>query len=176
MSDKATEKLEAEVHALLTRANLLKLRNQWPDAVALCTEALRRAPKSADAHSLLGQIYEAQNNDDQALHFYSMAVDLNPQSRPDRERLDKLVQARQARLVAEQKDAAVNSPSPKPVRERTQDWMDGKLRRPKSVLILAVIGFGIIIALLGFGLGMLLLGNRSDLPKPTTSLNAARVP
>lgn len=177
MSTPEQKTLDTEIHPLLSRANLLRLRGQWEDAVALCTEALRRHPKSAAAHSLLGDIYEAQGEADQALHFYSMAVDLNPQGRAEREKLDKLIQARQAALLTEKK-----KPSPettpeqaaKPARERTQEWMDKKLSRPRSLMILGITGGGIIMLLLGLGLGMLLWGNRSDLPTPTKPAATAK--
>lgn len=63
---------------LLSRANLLKVRGQWEEAVTVCAEAIRRSPDSASAHALLGDIYLAQGKNGDALHWYRMALDRNP--------------------------------------------------------------------------------------------------
>jgi hypothetical protein len=92
------EEAEQLVGPLLARANLLRMRCQWDEAVAVCTEALRRAPESATAHTLLGDIYEAQGKFDDAMQWYGMAVDLAPDRPGDREKLERVTQAQRARL------------------------------------------------------------------------------
>jgi hypothetical protein len=86
----------ASVDALLARANLLRMRGQWADAVELCTQALRADPHSAAAHSLLGDIYENQGRLDKAIHWYQLALDLDPESVADRA---KLARARELQAV-----------------------------------------------------------------------------
>ncbi len=66
------------VAPLLSRATLLKERGQWEGAITISTEAIRRAPHSAAAHSLLGDIYLAQGKSADALHWYRMALDRDP--------------------------------------------------------------------------------------------------
>ncbi|MBC8104382.1 MAG: tetratricopeptide repeat protein [Cytophagales bacterium] len=92
------EMTELAVGPLLARANLLRMRGQWDEAVAVCTEALRRAPESPTAHSVLGDIYEAQGKLEDALQWYSMAVDLAPTRQSDREKLEQVVAAQRVRL------------------------------------------------------------------------------
>ncbi len=86
----------ASIEALLARANLLRMRGQWGDAVELCTEALRADAQSAAAHSLLGDIYENQGRLDKALHWYQLALDLDPESVADQA---KLARARELQAV-----------------------------------------------------------------------------
>lgn len=86
----------ASVDGLLARANLARMRGQWGDAVELCTEALRADAQSAAAHSLLGDIYENQGRLDKAIHWYQLALDLDPESVADRA---KLARARELQAV-----------------------------------------------------------------------------
>ncbi|GEM_PF-1315097 len=90
----AREAEEQAVRPLLARANLLRIRRQWDEAIAVCTEALRRAPESPSAHSLMGDIYEAQNKLDDAVQWFSMAVDLAPDNPVDREKLERAIAAK----------------------------------------------------------------------------------
>ena len=114
---------EEAVRSLLARANLLRLRSQWDEAVAACTEALRRAPHSVTARSLLGDIYEAQGNTEAAVQWFGMAVEINPANQSDRAKLDRLVNAQRARLRTEEIATAAAAPS-KPVAEKTLEWFD----------------------------------------------------
>ncbi len=66
------------IHALLTRANLSRLRGNWADATDRCVTVLRAQPGNATAHSLLGDIYRDQGKLDDAIQWYRMAVDLRP--------------------------------------------------------------------------------------------------
>ncbi|HVK05005.1 MAG TPA: tetratricopeptide repeat protein, partial [Armatimonadaceae bacterium] len=95
------ESEEVAVGPLLARANLLRMRRQWDEAIAVCTEALRRAPESPTAHSLMGDIYEAQGKMDDAAQWFSMAVDLAPANAADRQKLERAVAAKRAVLASE---------------------------------------------------------------------------
>ena len=86
----------ASIDALLARANLLRMRGQWTDAVELCTEALRVDAQSGAAHSLLGDIYENQGRLDKAIRWYQLALDLDPESVADKA---KLTRARELQAV-----------------------------------------------------------------------------
>jgi hypothetical protein len=81
---------------LLARANLLRMRGQWAEAVERCTEALQVDSHSAAAHSLLGDIYENQGRLDKAVHWYQLALEQNPDSIADRA---KLARARELQAV-----------------------------------------------------------------------------
>jgi hypothetical protein len=86
----------ADLNALLARANLLRMRGQWSEAVERCTEALRLDSRSAAAHSLLGDIYENQGRLDKAVHWYEQALDQDPDSVADKA---KLARARELQAV-----------------------------------------------------------------------------
>jgi hypothetical protein len=85
-----------DLNALLARANLLRMRGQWAEAVERCTEALRLDPYSAAAHSLLGDIYENQGRLEKAIHWYELALDHDPDSVADKA---KLTRARELQAV-----------------------------------------------------------------------------
>ncbi len=82
--------LPREAYALLAQANLHRMRGQWDDAAKKCMAALRLAPDSASANSLLGDIYENQGRYDDAAQWYRMALDVNPDSLADHLKLDRL--------------------------------------------------------------------------------------
>src|SRR5438874_11947086 len=87
-------------YTLLARANLLRMRARWEEAAALCAEALRLEPDNASAHSLLGDIHENRGNLEEAIHWYDLALALNPQSEADaakRARVQELLEARRRR-------------------------------------------------------------------------------
>lgn len=82
---------EEQKHRLLTQANLLRMRKDWQTATLRCTEALRVAPKSASAHSLLGDICRDQGRLNDAMDWYKLALSLDPTRRADREKLDEII-------------------------------------------------------------------------------------
>jgi len=71
----------------LASANLLRVRKQFEEAEKRCVEVLRADPNNVHAHSLLGDIYRDQGRLEDAREWYQMALDLNPSSRADREKL-----------------------------------------------------------------------------------------
>ncbi len=92
--------LSREAYALLAQANLLRVRGRWPEAVDACRAALRLAPDSAAAQSLLGDIYENQGDLDEAALWYRMALDSSPDSAADRMKLDRLLGHQEASGLA----------------------------------------------------------------------------
>src|SRR5580704_9084425 len=58
LSGPGTDKTQ-EVDALLTRANLLRIRGNMREAIDCCMAAMRIVPGSVPAQSLLGDIYES---------------------------------------------------------------------------------------------------------------------
>jgi len=93
---------------MLAQANLHRMRGQWDEAIAVCMDAMRLSPNDPTAHSLLGDIYSDQGNLDEAIRWYCMALDLKPNSRADRAKLSRLVEAkRQSLVAADQKDPHV---------------------------------------------------------------------
>ena len=84
------------IHTLLAQANLFRLRRQWEEATEQCIGVLRADPGNQAAHSLLGDIYRDQNKFEDAIRWYQMAVDLQPNAADDA-KLRKLEQARDER-------------------------------------------------------------------------------
>jgi|GEM_PF-7004616 len=82
---------EEKVHALLAEANLFRLRKNWTGAVARCTEALKLAPNSASAHSLLGDICRDEGRFQDAIEWYKLALGLDGTRKKDRDKLDALI-------------------------------------------------------------------------------------
>ena len=97
--------LPREVYTLLAQANLLRMRGCWEEAAQSCMEALRLAPDSASANSLLGDIYENQGRYDDAAQWYRMALDAHPDSPADRLKLDRLRQRAQSPMVGKLPEA-----------------------------------------------------------------------
>lgn len=81
---------DSDVISLLASANLCRIRAEWDEAIAAATDALRLAPRDPDIASLLGSIYEERGMLDEAMIWYQMALELNPSSVPDQERLDRV--------------------------------------------------------------------------------------
>jgi hypothetical protein len=140
---------EEAVRPLLARANLLRMRGQWDEAVAVCTQALLRAPRSATAHSLLGDIYDAQDKHEDSRQWYRMAVEIDPANAADRAKLDRVVAVQRAQLRTLE-IAAASLPSSEPGGDRTLEWFDrifppgrpdsvGRLMLALSLSVVAII-------------------------------------
>jgi Flp pilus assembly protein TadD len=87
ITEQSEAPLPREAYTLLAQANLLRMRGCWEEAVEKCMAALRLAPESASAQSLLGDIYENQGRRDDAIQWYRMALDISPDSPADRLKL-----------------------------------------------------------------------------------------
>ncbi len=89
-ADRAPGPEKTQVSALLTSANLHRIRGEWDEAVADAAEALKVEPDNADIASLLGHIYEQREMVDDAAIWYQMAVELDPSNAADRARLRRV--------------------------------------------------------------------------------------
>jgi tetratricopeptide (TPR) repeat protein len=89
---------EEELHSDLARANLLRLRGEFPEAERLCLSVLDRFPESAAAHTLLGDVAFSQDKMAEAIQHYEIAQGLDPHA-PDIPR--KLKEARVLTQVRE---------------------------------------------------------------------------
>jgi tetratricopeptide (TPR) repeat protein len=63
---------------LLTQANLSRVRGNWNEAIDHCVSVLQADPSNAAAHALLGDIYAARGRREDAVQWYRMALELNP--------------------------------------------------------------------------------------------------
>jgi hypothetical protein len=88
MTDQDSEK---DIFLLLLQANVLRLRGQYDLAEAQCSEVLRRDPENAEAHSVLGDVARDRGNDQDAIQWYKMALDLDPGNVADRKKLEAAI-------------------------------------------------------------------------------------
>lgn len=79
--------------ALLTSANLHRVRQEWDAAIADATEALRLAPGDPEVASLLASIYEQRGNLDEAAVWYKIALDIDPRNAANQARLQRVSEA-----------------------------------------------------------------------------------
>src|SRR5579875_2831472 len=84
--------MSRDAYALLAQANLLRMRGCWPEAIEKCMAALKLAPEHPSAQSLLGDIYENQGSLDDAIQWYRMALDVQPDSPADKVKLERLLE------------------------------------------------------------------------------------
>lgn len=146
--------LSREVYALLAQANLLRVRGHWEEAAQKCMAALRLAPDSSSANSLLGDIYENQGRYDDAAQWYRMALDVDPDSPADRLKLDLLSRREEAyRDQSRPMDpigvgmpdrtgaSAVSSPPPSP-------WLRRVTREPEVALRIGSFGAAFALILI----------------------------
>jgi hypothetical protein len=82
---------EDEAYLTLVMANVLRLRRQYELAEAQCSEVLRRAPRNATAHSIMGDIARDRGDLRDAIEWYKMALDLNPGNMADRRKLESAI-------------------------------------------------------------------------------------
>jgi Tetratricopeptide repeat len=91
---------DVQVPALLHQAFTAFEAGQTTDARLACQSALALRPDSTAAHSLLGLIYEKEGKTAEAIHQFQIVLELNPNSHADREKLDRLLNRRDARSPA----------------------------------------------------------------------------
>ncbi len=96
-----------EAAALVARANLARLRGQWAEATTLCTAAIRADPSNASACSLLGDVYFEQGRPEEAEHWYSVALEIQPDNPADRGRLERVRSSRDVQRLQAEWEAVV---------------------------------------------------------------------
>ncbi len=169
----SVEALSREAYALLAQANLLRMRGEWPDAIAKCMAALRLSPDNPSAQSLLGDIYDNQGRLDDAVQWYRMALDVQPDSPADQIKLARLLELKArdlaAPLVIKPNEAAPVNPQPGTPMSRRSRWPfnpDTVLRRFAYVagtLVVLVVLTALILTHHSFSLG----GSQKQVDAPT---------
>lgn len=101
------EEAERLVNPHLARANLLRLRGQWDEAIRACAEVLRQFPSNVHAHALMGDIYRDQGNLEEAAQWYKLALELAPDSVVDRQRLEQVQRELELRQQAQHQSQEV---------------------------------------------------------------------
>lgn len=80
------------IYPELARANLLRMRGDYKQAEQVCIGILRKHPNNATANTLLGDICAERGDLDQARQWYELAIDLNPNSTVEKDKLMKVKQ------------------------------------------------------------------------------------
>lgn len=87
--------VDAAVYPQLARANLLRMRGHHADAEKLCLTVLKQFPYNSTAHILLGDIHADKGHPREALDWYELAVDLEPENASLKAKRDRLKRERE---------------------------------------------------------------------------------
>lgn len=141
--------LSRGAYALLAQANLCRMRGQWEAATEKCMQVMTLAPNNASAQSLLGDIYDNQGFLDDAIQWYRMALDIQPDSPADRLKLARLLEAKARHLPpptpAPAPEPAATSPAPAPALLRK--WQDSAGDKPDALVKWAALAAGLLVVL-----------------------------
>ena len=137
MGNGPAEGSDAAIYTELARANLLRMRGDYKEALAQCRAILHKFPNNVSANQLLGDLCIETGDLEQAKEWYELALDIAP-NHPQLQR--KLAQVRQKLEHAETEGLVeqLGLPSSKP--------RNGLLAVAAAVL---VIGVGAIAYVLG---------------------------
>ncbi|XP_075542972.1 general transcription factor 3C polypeptide 3-like isoform X3 [Dermacentor variabilis] len=83
-------RLPRDLQGLVGQANLCFARGSYHDAVKMCMEVVRLAPRAAEPFQTLGMIYEALGEPQRALQFSLIGAYLSPQDADEWSRLGEL--------------------------------------------------------------------------------------
>lgn len=136
---------ERDAYRLLASANLLRIRGRWDEAVEQCMAAMRLAPDSATAQSLLGDIYENQGRMDDAVQWYRMALDVNPDSPADKIKLARLLQAKAQILDAPSPPPTAPTTTPRRARWTEPDIVLRGAAFAAGMLVLVIVALALIV-------------------------------
>lgn len=143
-----TEGSDAEIYPDLARANLLRMRGQYDQARDVCLALLRRFPNNATANALLGDISAEKGDEEQAIQWYELALDVAPDAKPVRQKLEAIRQR-----IADREAAA-------------SAQLLGVGRKGSMTLY----GLGLLGLVILVGVGSYLLGSRWGLQVPATGV------
>jgi hypothetical protein len=87
-----------ECYSALAQVNLLRVRKQFDQAVILCESVIQRWSLRADAHALLGDLYQDQGRHDDALLRYCRVLELDPTNKLNRKKMADIVRYKRQQL------------------------------------------------------------------------------
>ncbi|MDH7602881.1 MAG: J domain-containing protein [Armatimonadota bacterium] len=104
VSSARTTKAASPVEKLLKDARWSFIQRRFNEAAEYCRKALEIEPHSAAACAMLGDIFRAQGRINQAIKYYSYAVQFNPADKETERKLERLlerkVRPQQAKTVS----------------------------------------------------------------------------
>lgn len=104
---------DSEIYPELARANLYRMRGEYRKAEDVCRAILRRHPNNATAAGLLGDICVEEDQLEDAVRWYELAIDSAPDSESDKRKLEvahRRMKEREALSTAEQLGLPVTKP------------------------------------------------------------------
>ena len=132
-----TQGSDSAIYPELAHANLLRMRGEYKQAEDVCLRVLRRFPNNASANTLLGDICAEKGELDQAISWYELAIDLNPDSKADKEKLSAVLQRKSDREAA-----------------TTAKLLGLPTTRPKGVLVaILFLAFIVIVGITSYSIG-----------------------
>jgi len=141
-----SEGSDSAIYPELARANLLRMRGDYKQAEDVCLKVLRRFPNNASANTLLGDICAELGELDQAASWYELALDLNPESKADQERLAAVQQRKSDREAA-----------------TTAKLLGLPTTRPKGVLVASLfLVFIVAVGIVSYSIGKNIVSSRQD--------------
>jgi tetratricopeptide (TPR) repeat protein len=129
---------DREVYPDIARANLLRIKGHYEEAVDVCLGILKRYPSNETAHALLGDIYADQGKLADAIQWYELLVDLSPSNALYRAKLDNL----RSLQAAQQAPPAAMTPPPPAQAPSTHTWVYGLFGLITLILILSAFMAG----------------------------------
>jgi tetratricopeptide (TPR) repeat protein len=129
---------DREVYPDIARANLLRIKGRYEEAVEVCLSILKRYPSNETAHALLGDIYADQGKLDDAIQWYELLVDLSPHNALYRAKLDNL---RSLQAAQQSPPATTTLPPPAPA-PSTRTWVYGLFGLIALILMLSAFMAG----------------------------------
>lgn len=87
--------VDAAVYPQLAKANLLRMRGNHAEAERLCLAVLKQFPYNSTAHILLGDIHADKGNSREALDWYELAVELEPENASLKAKRDRIRKERE---------------------------------------------------------------------------------
>lgn len=140
-----TSELPRDAYALLAQANLLRMRGCWQEAVDRCMDAMRLAPGHASVHSLLGDIYDNRGSLDDAIQWYRMALDVNPDSPADQMKLARLLDVKSRQNVPSAPSAEPIA-VPMPLRSADPERLLRRAAYGAAGVVLAIILLAVVLS------------------------------
>ncbi|MCX7800620.1 MAG: hypothetical protein N2109_09785 [Fimbriimonadales bacterium] len=143
-----TEGSDAEIYPELARSNLLRMRGEYEQAKQVCLALLRRFPNNATANALLGDISAEMGEEEQAIQWYELALEISPDSQAIRSKLDSL------RTRMSEREAAAGA----------------RLLGIGRKGALTLYGLGLVALVVVVGVSSYLVGSRRALQGPATGV------
>lgn len=110
----ATPAADSAVHGELAQANLLRLRGDLKGSEKALLAILRRFPNDPHAHEMLGDVCADAEENERAIEWYELALDLSPSSSDVRRKLDEARKRLDARETSDTAEVLGLPPSTPP--------------------------------------------------------------